>query len=85
MWTYKKRVRNEGPGDAGQVYLQPVDDAHSIVDGGFWHSIPADKVMPFQLADETHVGLFTMRFELSWDDGFRLGRDKEMLIRALGD
>lgn len=78
-------LKNLGPGDASSVYLQPVDDAHTIVGGGFWPSIPANTSAPFALTNSQDVGLFKIRFELTWDDGYKLAREKEMIIRGMGD
>lgn len=78
-------LRNLGPGDASSVYLQPVDDAHAVVGGGFWPSIPADAIAPFALTNNRDVGMFKVRFELTWDDGYMLGRDKQLNIPGMGD
>lgn len=78
-------LQNSGPGDASHVYLQPVDDVHAVVGGGFWPSIPANTVQPFELADARDVGMFKIQFELSWDDGYMLERDKQLNIPGMGD
>lgn len=73
-------LKNVGLGDASHVYLQPLDDDQFVVGGGFWLSIPAKQSEPFILGDPRDIGLHTMFFSVTWDDGFRLKRQAEVKI-----